>query len=156
MLKNAEKFRDRLSAKYDRSESIAEIESYQSMQSIMNYLNRSDSILDFGCATGTISCYLAGFAADIHGIDISSKMISIAELLKPGGYFVSMTPCLGEKTVVNGLLKMAGKIRLVPIISCFKTDELTSLHSKAKLELIENRSIDGNPLEYFVIARKKA
>ena len=39
------------------------------------YLNVSDIVLDYGCATGTITNEIADNVKEIQGIDISSKMI---------------------------------------------------------------------------------
>ena len=43
------------------------------------YLNISDIVMDYGCATGTVSIEIAGNVKEIQGIDISSKMIDIAK-----------------------------------------------------------------------------
>lgn len=43
------------------------------------YLNVSDIVLDYGCATGTVTLEIAGKVKVIQGIDISSKMIDIAK-----------------------------------------------------------------------------
>lgn len=42
------------------------------------YLKPGDIVLDFGCATGTVAIELAGYVKEIHGIDVSSKMIEAA------------------------------------------------------------------------------
>ena len=42
------------------------------------YLNASDIVLDYGCATGSIAIEIAGNVKEAYGIDISSKMIDIA------------------------------------------------------------------------------
>lgn len=43
------------------------------------YLHTSDHILDYGCATGSVAIELAGIVREVHGIDISSNMIEIAQ-----------------------------------------------------------------------------
>jgi 2-polyprenyl-3-methyl-5-hydroxy-6-metoxy-1,4-benzoquinol methylase len=43
------------------------------------YLNVSDIVLDFGCATGTVTTELSGSVKEIKGIDISSRMIDLAK-----------------------------------------------------------------------------
>ncbi|MBL8153217.1 MAG: class I SAM-dependent methyltransferase [Anaerolineae bacterium] len=42
------------------------------------YLRASDTILDYGCATGSVALELAGTVSSVHGIDLSSNMIDIA------------------------------------------------------------------------------
>ena len=68
----SEKFWDR-TAKYFEKTPVKIVEK------IKKYLNSSDTVLDFGCATGTIVNEIADNVKEIHGIDISSKMINIAK-----------------------------------------------------------------------------
>lgn len=42
------------------------------------YLRASDTILDYGCATGSVALELAGTVSHVHGIDLSSNMIELA------------------------------------------------------------------------------
>lgn len=42
------------------------------------YLNAGAVVLDYGCATGSIALELAGSVKEVHGIDLSPKMIEIA------------------------------------------------------------------------------
>ena len=39
----------------------------------------SDTVLDYGCGTGSVSCQFSSLVKDIHAIDISSKMIAISK-----------------------------------------------------------------------------
>lgn len=43
------------------------------------YLKKTDTVLDFGCARGAYTIALASDVKEIHGIDISPKMIEIAK-----------------------------------------------------------------------------
>jgi 2-polyprenyl-3-methyl-5-hydroxy-6-metoxy-1,4-benzoquinol methylase len=42
------------------------------------YLDSSNVVLDYGCATGSIAIEMASMAKEVRGIDISSNMIEIA------------------------------------------------------------------------------
>jgi 2-polyprenyl-3-methyl-5-hydroxy-6-metoxy-1,4-benzoquinol methylase len=42
-------------------------------------LKDSDTVLDYGCGTGTASCQFSSLVKDIHAIDILSKMIAISK-----------------------------------------------------------------------------
>ncbi len=44
-----------------------------------NYLNLNDVVLDYGCGTGTKAFEIAGDVKEVLGIDISPKMMEIAE-----------------------------------------------------------------------------
>jgi 2-polyprenyl-3-methyl-5-hydroxy-6-metoxy-1,4-benzoquinol methylase len=74
-----EKFWDRLSTRFDTRAEHYEQTTLKTIENSKKYLKVSDVVLDYGCATGTITCELAGNVKEIHGIDISSKMIEAAQ-----------------------------------------------------------------------------
>jgi arsenite methyltransferase len=131
-------------------------------------------VLDIGCGTGSLALRLAPRAAHVHGLDVSSEMVRIAQgkakaqgvanvtfhlgafdesvpfesesldglcaysllhlvddrpaalalifrLLKPGGFFVSSTVCLGESRIPYGpilrAMRWLGKAPTVQIVS---------------------------------------
>jgi 2-polyprenyl-3-methyl-5-hydroxy-6-metoxy-1,4-benzoquinol methylase len=207
VMSKPEKFWDRLSRNYDKSDDISEVNEYKSIGYIKQYLRTSDVVLDFGCATGTIASALADHVTEMHGNDLSAKMIEIAikramersienihfsnlsifddgykrdsfdmvlsfsvlhllddvegillrinELVRPGGYFVSLTPCLGERILPRTLLALGKKIGVLPFISRFKIEELEQIVTNGGFKIVKNEGIDDNPLEYFIIAKKQ-
>lgn len=50
----------------------------QTISYTKSFLNSSDSVLDFGCASGEMSLDIAPHVQDAHGIDTSGKMIDLA------------------------------------------------------------------------------
>lgn len=50
----------------------------QILKNTRNYLKGSDTVLDYGCATGKITCELASQVKEIHGLDFSPRMIAAA------------------------------------------------------------------------------
>ncbi|MBP7508535.1 MAG: class I SAM-dependent methyltransferase [Prolixibacteraceae bacterium] len=75
-MNKSEKFWDRSVNMWNR-----QANSYSHIKSIENikqYLNDSDIVLDYGCATGTVAIKVADKVKVIYGIDISSKMINTA------------------------------------------------------------------------------
>lgn len=71
-------FWDKASKNYDNTESRFEHIHNRSRENARKHLNASDIVLDYGCGTGTASCELASQVKEIHGIDISSKMVEAA------------------------------------------------------------------------------
>ncbi|MBK5723027.1 class I SAM-dependent methyltransferase [Dysgonomonas sp. Marseille-P4677] len=72
----AAKFWDRLSKQFDKQGKLfypAPVENAK------KYLKDSDTVLDFGCATGTVTNEIAKHVTKVVGIDISSKMIEMAK-----------------------------------------------------------------------------
>ena len=74
----AEKFWDRLSRDFNKESDQFDQKFIGKMKNIKNYLKASDTVLDYGCATGRIALELADKVKAVQGIDISSKMITSA------------------------------------------------------------------------------
>lgn len=78
-MNKTEKFFDRIASKYDRIEKN-DIAYNIFIEKARAYLKEEDTILDFGCGTGLICNEIAENVAFIHAIDISTKMIEIANI----------------------------------------------------------------------------
>lgn len=72
-------FWDTAANNYDKTEQRFEYIHSKSRDNTKKYLKDSDVVLDYGCGTGTTACELVKQVQQIHGIDISSKMIEIAK-----------------------------------------------------------------------------
>jgi len=96
----------------------------------------------------------------LHLVENSSQVMDrINQLLKPGGVFISATPCLGEKTFVGTLLNipifLLSKIGILPSINFFSVSKLAASITNENFQIIENESLSVHPItERFVIARK--
>ena len=77
--KSPEKFWDLIAARYAASP-ISDVTAYETkIEKIKSYLSSEDVVLDIGCGTGTQCGDLAGNAKQVTGIDISGKLLAIAE-----------------------------------------------------------------------------
>lgn len=77
--KSPEKFWNLLSKKYAASP-IDDIPAYEAkLQKLKTYLKPEYNVLDIGCGTGTQCLDLAGNVTMATGIDLSSKLLAIAE-----------------------------------------------------------------------------
>ncbi|PYG25445.1 methyltransferase family protein [Pelagimonas varians] len=93
-------------------------------------------------------------------LDPESIVQRTVELLKPGGLFVSVTPCLGGKKsalvslqilLVRALLKLG----VIPIpIRQLKSADLDDLMDDERLEVIKTEVIFKGASSYFMIAKK--
>ncbi|HEX2997651.1 MAG TPA: methyltransferase domain-containing protein [Anaerolineales bacterium] len=202
---------DRLANNWDTPGVSLGANDLQIIAKVKKYLSAGDSVLDYGCATGSIAQEIANTARVVRGIDLSSKMIEIArrkaeerkikniefahaaifdeslkersfdlilafsvlhlledpiqvvdrihQLLKPGGLFISATPCLGEKKFVSLLINipvfLLSKIGILPHIKFFSVHGLAGSITNQKFQIVENESLSVQPItEHFVVAKK--
>jgi 2-polyprenyl-3-methyl-5-hydroxy-6-metoxy-1,4-benzoquinol methylase len=78
-MNKAENFWDNASKNYDKTEERFNYIHKKSRENTKRFLKDSDTVLDYGCGTGTASCQFSSLVKDIHAIDISSKMIAISQ-----------------------------------------------------------------------------
>ncbi len=211
-MKKAEKFWDKIADKYDKAEESFEPVHTKVIENTKKYLNGSEVVLDYGCATGTKAFELAGHVKKIQGIDISSKMIEIAKkrsassntqdidfvkttifderfakesfdvilafailhaiennpgvlkriatLLKPGGLFISATPCLKERMAFSNKFQMyfyllLSKAGLIPVnLNRFNFNEVDRLIADGNFQIIEAEKMFCKMSSYFIAAKK--
>lgn len=72
-------FWDKASKNYDQTEERFEFIHNKSRQNTKKYLNADHIILDYGCGTGTSSCEFAKHVKEVQAIDISPKMVKLAQ-----------------------------------------------------------------------------
>ena len=72
----AEKFWDRLARRWDKPTEESEQTDTKVVAKTRPYLKATDTVLDYGCAMGSVDLKLAAAVKAIHGIDISSTMIA--------------------------------------------------------------------------------
>ncbi|MBO6940746.1 MAG: class I SAM-dependent methyltransferase [Deltaproteobacteria bacterium] len=169
----------------------------------------TDVVLDIGCGTGSLALRLAGSAAEVHGLDLSSEMIRIARekaeragadnvtfhtgpfdetfdtfesesldgvcaysllhllddraaalwqihrLLKPGGFFISSTVCLGESWIPYGailpVMRWLGKAPWVDVVS--KAEIATVIEDAGFVDLAQP-DVGAKPIIGFMVAIK--
>ena len=96
----------------------------------------------------------------LHLVENSTQVIDrINQLLKPGGVFISATPCLGEKAFLSVLMNIPifvlSKMGLIPSINFFSGSSLTASITDAGFQIIEQEDLSVRPLrECFIVARK--
>lgn len=97
----------------------------------------------------------------LHLVEDSAQVMDkVNQLLKPGGIFISATPCLGEKAFVSVLMNIPifvlSKLGLIPSITFFSASNLAETMTSAGFEIIEQEDLSVRPLrECFIVARKQ-
>jgi 2-polyprenyl-3-methyl-5-hydroxy-6-metoxy-1,4-benzoquinol methylase len=96
----------------------------------------------------------------LHLVENPTQVMGrINQLLKPGGVFISATPCLGEKAFVSALLNipifLLSKIGLLPRINFFSVSSLAASVANGNFQIIENENLSVHPItECFIVVRK--
>ena len=86
--------------------------------------------------------------------DRDAAIRKVVELLKPGGYFISSTACLGDNMKIFKLIgPIGGWLGLLPVLRVFSTKQLVTSLENAGLE-IEQRWSPGKNKGVFIVARK--
>lgn len=79
MMHKSEKFWDKTAERYAR-QAIADEAAYEKkLQVTREYFRPDMDVLEFGCGTGSTAIAHAPYVKHIHAIDVSSKMIAIAQ-----------------------------------------------------------------------------
>jgi len=207
---NDTRFWNRAARKYAAGP-IADMAGYErTLERTRHYLGGSDTVLEFGCGTGTTALRLAPHVGRIVATDISSEMIAIARgkaeaaacgnvafevatpaaisepdatfdvalgfnvlhlitareaalagvhrLLKPGGIFISKTPCLSEMNLLLRLVvPLMQRLGKAPSVSFLSTDELEREIAAAGFEMIgrEHHASRGRDARPFLVVRKR-
>jgi arsenite methyltransferase len=202
-------FWNRLADKYSRTP-VADPAAFERKIAVTrSRMTPRDVVLDIGCGTGSLALILAASAAHVHGLDLSSEMIRIANgkaaaqdvgnvsfhvgpfddtftafapgsldgicaysllhlvadrpavlarihrLLKPGGFFVSSTACLGESWVpyrpLLTVMRWLGKAPMAKVISKRTVeDEIRG----AGFVDVSQPDVGAKPTIAFVVATK--
>lgn len=202
----SEKFWDKSANGYDKEEMKDKDVRIKILERTKRYLKKKDSVLDYGCATGILANEIADNVEMVYGMDISSKMIQIAQnkaselniqnvnyshttifdenykegtfdvilgvyvlhlledmpkvlgrihkLLKPGGLFISVTPCLGKRTFTGISLSLLSKIGLIPSLKTYSVAELEDSITNKEFKIIESQCLQKRGQQYFIVAKK--
>ncbi len=96
----------------------------------------------------------------LHLVEDSAQVLDrVNQLLKPGGIFISATPCLGEKTFLSVLTNipifLLSRVGVIPSITFFSASSLTAAITNAGFQMIEQKDLSVRPLRIcFIVARK--
>jgi 2-polyprenyl-3-methyl-5-hydroxy-6-metoxy-1,4-benzoquinol methylase len=83
-------------------------------------------------------------------------MHRINELMKPGGVFISVTACMGDKrSLLSMLVFLVSKMGILPQhINMFKLMELQGIITGEGFQIVEYERMDDKVSHYCIVARK--
>lgn len=109
------------------------------------------SVLEIGCGTGSTALTLS---------DLDAATARCARVLKPGGWFISKTPCLREiNPLIPGLaVPLMRALRLAPPVLNLREADLVAACKRQGLEVlgVERHASRGRDVRPYVVARKPA
>jgi len=87
--------------------------------------------------------------------DLKAVSQRVDQLLKPGGVFISSTPCIGEKkNFATLLIRGISKLGLFPVVSTFSSNGMESIICENSFDLIEKHlSSEVVPNSYLVFKK---
>lgn len=98
---------------------------------------------------------ILAFNIILHLDDTQKIMQRINELLKQGGFLISVTSCMGEKkTFLSILLFFLIKIGILPNMRFFKISELEDSITNGNFQIVETESLNQSSMNYFIAAKK--
>ncbi len=88
--------------------------------------------------------------------DVHATLARLGDLLVPGGYLVTETPCLGDWNIVwRILVKLAMFVGMAPPVLSLKVAELESMITDAGFEVLESKVYNPKSGMQCVLARKR-
>jgi 2-polyprenyl-3-methyl-5-hydroxy-6-metoxy-1,4-benzoquinol methylase len=127
-------------------------------RAIKNIDFRQATIFDKDLTKGSFDLILA--LNILHLLENPPQVLNrISQLLKPGGIFISATPCLGQRKLVSLLINapvfLLSKIGVLPPVRFFSVPGLMAAITNEDFQIVEGENLSVHPItEYFVIARK--
>lgn len=87
--------------------------------------------------------------------DIPASLRRIHELVKPGGLFISKTPCIGEDSIfVRALIPILRAVGQAPFVNCVKKTALEAAVVDAGFEVLETGLYPAKSHSLFIVAKK--
>ncbi|HET9957426.1 MAG TPA: class I SAM-dependent methyltransferase [Polyangiaceae bacterium] len=202
-------FWDNIAEKYSRKP-LANPDAFERKIAVTKArIKPTDIIIDLGCGTGSLALRLAPCAAHVHGLDISSEMVRIANekalaqkienvtfhvgafddtftrfgpesldgvcaynllhlvedraaalarihrLLKPGGFFISSNPCMGESKIpYRPILRVMRWLGKAPLVEIFTKRTIEDEIRKAGFVDLDQPDVGAKPEISFIVAVK--
>ncbi len=120
---------------------------------IKNVQYSHTTIFDENYRSGDFDMILAVYM--LHLLEDLPKVLErIYELLKPGGVFISVTPCLGKRSFAGIGLSLVSKIGLIPELKTYTVSELENSIKNTGFEIFETECLHRRGKQHFIAVRK--
>jgi 2-polyprenyl-3-methyl-5-hydroxy-6-metoxy-1,4-benzoquinol methylase len=125
-----------------------------SERNIQNIVYSHTTIFDKELQAGSFDLILAVYLLHLLD-DLPAALNRIHQLLKPGGLFISVTPCLEKRSLTGFALSLISKTGLIPSFTFFDISRLKDSLIDADLMIVDTACIQQRGQQYFIVARKQ-
>jgi len=138
----------------DSSEKMIEIANEK--KDAQNILNLSFEVktieqMDFQAGSYDIIC---AFNVLLYIEGYKSLLDRIYGILPQGGYFVSVTDCVGENKIMRVINKLLQRMRIIPYMNQFTTAQLENVIIQAGFRIVFSENVYEKTPNYFIVAQK--
>ena len=78
----------------------------------------------------------------------------IYDCLPSGGYFISVTDCMGEKTILKGIMKFVSSLGLIPKMNYFTMITLENIIKSTGFQIVFSENVHEGIPNHYIVARK--
>lgn len=86
--------------------------------------------------------------------DLDAAISAAHRVLKPGGLFITKTPCLGKMWYLRPLIKIMQLVGKAPPVTFFSSTTLENAITGAGFDILETACYAANTNNRFIVARK--
>ena len=87
--------------------------------------------------------------------DLDAAISAAHRVLKPGGLFITKTPCLGKMWYLRPVIKGMQLIGKAPPVTFFTSTTLEKAITSAGFDILETENYAANSSNRFIVARKR-
>lgn len=110
-------------------------------------------ILKFGFIKGKYNT-ITSFNLLLYLREPEIVLKKIYDCLPSGGYFISVTDCIGEKILLKGIMKCISRFGFIPNINYFTTIELENIIESSGFQIEFSENVHNGIPNYYIVARK--
>ncbi len=89
--------------------------------------------------------------------DVPATLQRVHSLLRPGGLFISKTPCVGDSSfLLRGVIPLLRTFGRAPFVNFIKGETLRNAVTSAGLEILETGLYPAKSRSLFIVAKKTA
>ncbi|HVR20109.1 MAG TPA: class I SAM-dependent methyltransferase [Polyangiaceae bacterium] len=152
-LKLAASAREILATDYSE-EMIAIARAKARAEVVSNVHFRTCTVHNSELGVGSFDVVLAMNLLHLLG-DIPARLGRIHELLRPGGLFISKTPCLGDQGLLMRIvIPLMRALGIAPYVNFVSERSLTADIEQAGFQIVETGMYPKKTRSFFVVARK--